>query len=126
MEPAGPHRLPPHPHGETPVLQFGKGGVSHPLGQGLDDGQTQARVLAGAHLVRGIEALKDPGQVLRGQVRGVVGEGGDQLPCVGVQPDSQGGAAMLQALPMRLVRMRVTAPGSASTGGRQSSSSTVT
>lgn len=126
MEPAGPHRLPPHPHGETPVLQFGKGGVSHPLGQGLDDGQTQARVLAGAHLVRGIEALKDPGQVLRGQVRGVVGEGGDQLPCVGVQPDSQGGAAMLQGIADEVGEDAGDRPGSASTGGRQSSSSTVT
>lgn len=50
---------PPHPHGEGPVLQFSKGGVSHPLNQGLDDGQTQAGILPGTHLVRGIEALKD-------------------------------------------------------------------
>ena len=50
---------PPHPHGEGPVLQFSKGGVSHPLSQGLDDGQTQAGILPGTHLVRGIEALKD-------------------------------------------------------------------
>ena len=35
---------------------------------------------------------------IRDRVRGVVGEGGDQLPCVGVQPDSQGGAAMLLSL----------------------------
>ncbi len=50
---------PPHPHGEGPVLQFSKGSVSHPLSHGLDDGQTQAGILPGTHLVRGIEALKD-------------------------------------------------------------------
>ena len=49
---------PPHPHGEGPVLQFSKGSVSHPLSHGLD-GQTQAGILPGTHLVRGIEALKD-------------------------------------------------------------------
>ena len=69
--------------------------MPHPLGQGLDDGQTQTSVLPSTHLVCGVEALKDPGQVLGGQARGVVGEGGDQLSPAGVQPDGQGGAAVL-------------------------------
>ena len=118
--------MPAHSHGEYPIFQLGKSGVAHALGQSLDDGQAQTGVLSGAHLVTGVKALKYPGQVLLGEVGRIVGEGGDKEISFPEKTDSQRGAPCLRALLSKLVSTRVTPLGSASTGGRPSSSSTST
>ena len=72
--------------------------MAHLLRERLDDGQPQAGVLAGAHLVCGVEPLEHPGQVLLSQLRRVVGEGRDQCLPLLIQPDVQGFGAVLQGV----------------------------